>query len=323
MIPASAVFGYLALGRYNAMDPAFLEAVQNQQRQTQGHSQSDMMAAIERLQNRLKETPDDAQTWYMLARTLSNVGRFAEALDAFREVDRLVPNNADIIADMADMTAAANNKVITDEARALLQRALKIDPGQWKALALLAIDAWDHEKYAEAAAYWEKLLVVLPEDFGDAQQIRNNIDEARRLAGMDPAARQAEAEAFKGESVPTVQAAEPSFVSGRVTLDKAHADKVKPEDTVFIYARPTTGSKMPVAFMRITAKELPFEFKLTSDMTMAMGATTLADVKDVIVGARISRTGNFMPQAGDLEGETSAPVQTGTEGIDLVIGTVR
>ena len=63
--------------------------------------------------------------------------------------------------------------------------------------------------------------------------------------------------------------------------------------------------------------------KLTSDMTMAMGATTLADVKDVIVGARISRTGNFMPQAGDLEGETSAPVQTGTEGIDLVIGTVR
>ena len=214
VIPASAVFGYLALGRYNAMDPAFLEAVQNQQRQTQGHSQSDMMAAIERLQNRLKETPDDAQTWYMLARTLSNVGRFAEALDAFREVDRLVPNNADIIADMADMTAAANNKVITDEARALLQRALKIDPGQWKALALLAIDAWDHEKYAEAAAYWEKLLVVLPEDFGDAQQIRNNIDEARRLAGMDPAARQAEAEAFKGESVPTVQAAEPSFVSG-------------------------------------------------------------------------------------------------------------
>ena len=176
VIPASAVFGYLALGRYNAMDSAFLEAVQNQQRQTQGHSQSDMMAAIERLQNRLKETPDDAQTWYMLARTLSNVGRFAEALDAFREVDRLVPNNADIIADMADMTAAANNKVITDEARALLQRALKIDPGQWKALALLAIDAWDHEKYAEAAAYWEKLLVVLPEDFGDAQQIRNNID---------------------------------------------------------------------------------------------------------------------------------------------------
>ena len=97
--------------------------------------------------------------------------------------------------------------------------------------------------------------------------------------------------------------------------------ELKPEE--FEVKIATTGSKMPVAFMRITAKELPFEFKLTSDMTMAMGATTLADVKDVIVGARISRTGNFMPQAGDLEGETSAPVKTGTEGIDLVIGTVR
>ena len=322
-IPAAAVFGYLALGRYNAMDPAFLEQVQAQQRQMRGHSQSDMMAAVERLQKRLKETPDDAQTWYMLARTLSNVGRFAEALEAFREVDRLVPNNADILADMADMTAAANNKMINDEARELLHRALKIDPGQWKSLALLAIDAWDHEKYAEAANYWEKLLVVLPEDFGDAEQIRNNINEARRLAGMDPAARQAEAESFKGESVPTVQTAAPSFVAGRVTLDKAHAAKVKPEDVVFIYARPTTGSKMPVAFMRITAKELPFDFKLTSDMTMAMGATTLADVKDVIVGARISHTGNFMPQPGDLEGETAGPVRTGTEGIDLVISKVR
>ena len=114
-IPAAAVFGYLALGRYNAMDPAFLEQVQAQQRQMRGHSQSDMMAAVERLQKRLKETPDDAQTWYMLARTLSNVGRFAEALEAFREVDRLVPNNADILADMADMTAAANNKMINDD----------------------------------------------------------------------------------------------------------------------------------------------------------------------------------------------------------------
>ena len=93
----------------NAMDPAFLEAVQNQQRQTQGHSQSDMMAAIERLQKRLK---GDARRRLDLVHARAHAlqrGSLAEALDAFREVDRLVPNNADIIADMADMTAAANS----------------------------------------------------------------------------------------------------------------------------------------------------------------------------------------------------------------------
>ena len=326
-IPASAVFGYLALGRYNAMDPAFLERMEARQNESapsvEGHSQSDMMETIDRLRQRVKDDPDDAQSWYMLANVLSQVGRYAEALDAFREVDRIVPNNADVIADMADMTAAVNNKVITTEARNMLLRALEIDPGQWKALALLAIDAWENQRFNDAADYWEKLLVVLPPDFGDANQIRKNIEQARRAAGEMGEAKQG-AEDFKGgEAVPTVQAAPVVSVSGTVSIDKALADKVKPEDTVFIYARPTTGSKMPVAFLRVTAKELPLRFELTSQMTMAMGATTLADMEEVIVGARISHSGNFMPQDGDLEGELEKPVKVGAEGLDLVVNRQR
>lgn len=327
VIPASAVFGYLALGRYNAMDPAFLERMEARQNDSapsiEGHSPSDMMASIERLRQRVKDNSDDAQSWYMLANVLSQVGRYAEALDAFREVDRIVPNNADVIADMADMTAAVNNKVITTEARNMLLRALEIDPGQWKALALLAIDSWDNQRFNDAADYWEKLLVVLPPDFGDANQIRKNIEQARRAAGEMGEAKQG-AEDFKGgEAVPTVQAAPVVSVSGTVSIDKAVADKVKPEDTVFIYARPTSGSKMPVAFLRVTAKELPLRFELTSQMTMAMGATTLADMEEVIVGARISHSGNFMPQDGDLEGELEKPVKVGAEGLDLVVNRQR
>ena len=326
-IPASAVFGYLALGRYNAMDPAFLERMEARQNESapsvEGHSQSDMMASIDRLRQRVKDDPDDAQSWYMLANVLSQVGRYAEALDAFREVDRIVPNNADVIADMADMTAAVNNKVITTEARNMLLRALEIDPGQWKALALLAIDAWENQRFNDAADYWEKLLVVLPPDFGDANQIRKNIEQARRAAGEMGEAKQGGEDFKGGEAVPTVQAAPVVSVSGTVSIDKALADKVKPEDTVFIYARPTTGSKMPVAFLRVTAKELPLRFELTSQMTMAMGATTLADMEEVIVGARISHSGNFMPQDGDLEGELEKPVKVGAEGLDLVVNRQR
>ena len=132
------------------------------------------------------------------------------------------------------------------------------------------------------------------------------------------------AEDFKGgEAVPTVQAAPVVSVSGTVSIDKSLADKVKPEDTVFIYARPTSGSKMPVAFLRVTAKELPLQFKLTSQMTMAMGATTLADMEEVIVGARISHSGNFMPQDGDLEGELEKPVKVGAEALDVVVNRQR
>lgn len=98
--------------------------------------------------------------------------------------------------------------------------------------------------------------------------------------------------------------------------------KASPEDTVFIYARPET-SRMPVAFMKVKVKDLPFNFKLDETMTMAMGADTLSSVKTVIVGARVSKTGNFMPQSGDLEGEMPNPVEVGDSGLVVQISNVR
>ncbi len=89
------------------------------------------------------------------------------------------------MADMADMMAAANGKVITPEVEKLLQDALKVDPNQWKALALLAMQSWDRERYAQAAQYWERLLKVVPPDFPDRDQIASNINEAKRLGGVN------------------------------------------------------------------------------------------------------------------------------------------
>ena len=80
---------------------------------------------------------------------------------------------------------------------------------------------------------------------------------------------------------------------------------------------------MPVAFTKVTVKELPYKFELNETMRMAMGVETLSSVKSVIVGARISKTGNFMPQAGDLEGEIAAPVAVGERGLVVRIMTER
>ena len=77
------------------------------------------------------------------------------------------------------------------------------------------------------------------------------------------------------------------------------------------------------AFRKVKAKELPYNFTLDETMTMAMGAQTLADVKTVVVGARISKTGNFMPQSGDLEGEMKQPVEVGDRGLVVQIRSVH
>jgi cytochrome c-type biogenesis protein CcmH len=106
-------------------------------------------------------------------------------------------------------------------------------------------------------------------------------------------------------------------VSGRVTLGAAAQGKVGPDDTVFIFARAPTGSRMPLALMRLRVADLPADFKL--DDTLAMSpAAKLSSAQQVVVGARVSRSGNAMPQAGDWE-VISAPVALGAQGLSLEI----
>lgn len=341
VIPCSAALGYYALGRITAMDPNFIAMMEAQQASARGHSQRDMQEMLDDLKAKLAEDPRNANGWFLLARTAASMNRFDEAVEAFQKLNALVPNNADIIADMADMMAAANGKVITPDIEKLLKKALVLDPTQWKALALLAINAWDRQHYAEAAQYWERLLANVPADFPDRDQIQANIHEAKRLGGVNdnisavsPSAREAAAPAASGEPVvapgapttsapPTASPADLKAVAGTVELDASLKGQVKPDDVVFIYARPASGSRMPVAFTKVTVKELPYKFELNETMRMAMGVETLSSVKSVIVGARISKTGNFMPQAGDLEGETANPVAVGERDLVVRITTER
>jgi cytochrome c-type biogenesis protein CcmH len=106
-------------------------------------------------------------------------------------------------------------------------------------------------------------------------------------------------------------------VSGTVTLSAALAKQAQPDDTVFVFARAAEGSRMPLAILRKQVKDLPFNFKL--DDSMAMSPTTaLSSATKVIVGARVSKSGNAMPQPGDLSGQ-SQPVNVGTTGIKVEI----
>ena len=346
-IPVCVSLGYYALGRPTAMDPQFISMMEAQQARMRGHSQRDMQKILDELRSKLEKDPRNPNGWFMLARTAASMNRFDESVEAFKKLNALVPNNADILADMADMMAAANGKVITPDVEKVLNKALSIDPMQWKALALLAMQAWDRQQYGKAAELWERLLRAVPPDFQDREQIRENINEARRLGGVNdsiasvsPSARDqnaadaaaastasekagSEEGAQSRQAPPTASPSQLHAVAGTVMLTDAMKAKASPEDTVFIYARPASGSRMPVAFTKVKVKDLPFNFELNETMRIPMGEETLANTKIVIVGARVSKTGNFMPQAGDLEGEMEQPVEVGDRGLVVTIGSER
>ena len=93
---------------------------------------------------------------------------------------------------------------------------------------------------------------------------------------------------------------------------------VSPEDTVFIFARPAEGARVPLAVLRKQVRDLPSDFSLDDSLAMSPAAR-LSQASSVIVGARISKSGNPMSQPGDIE-VLSAPVAPGAQGLKLVLG---
>jgi cytochrome c-type biogenesis protein CcmH len=102
-----------------------------------------------------------------------------------------------------------------------------------------------------------------------------------------------------------------------VALSPALQGKVAPTDTVYIFARAAEGPRMPLAILRKEARELPIAFTLDDSMAMTPNFA-LSKFPAVVVGARVSKSGNATPQSGDLEGLSPA-VKVGMTGVSVVI----
>lgn len=328
VVPIASAMMYARFGDLSAFNPLARQGAESAHQ----FSQDELTKMLERLAERLKTEPDNANGWSTLARTYYQMGRFAEASAAFEKLVALVPDDASLLADYADALAMSQGRKLAGKPMELVNRALKIDPLQWKALAMAGTEAFDRQDYKSAVALWEKLQASLPADAPMKQQLTGSINEARSRAGMPqvaamppvpvpPAAPTADARpaapaASKAAGAP---AAAGGRIAGTVTLSAQLRGKVAPEDSVIIFARPAEGSRMPLAMMRVQAKDLPKTFALDDSMAISPDAR-LSNVAEVIVGARVSKSGSPMPQKGDLEG-LSKPAKLGRGDVAITIDT--
>ncbi|MEX8498037.1 MAG: tetratricopeptide repeat protein [Leptothrix ochracea] len=277
-----------------------------------GPDNQQFAAMVEKLAERLKAQPNDAEGWGMLGRSYNVLGRPEDALEAYAKSYKLNPKDASLLADYADALAVKNNRSLAGEPLKLIREALALDPNNIKALSLAGTEAFERKDYASAVKLWEKALSVAPGDASELiQQVQAGIDEARRLGNLGPA--------------PAKTAAQPAVavgksVQGSVKLAPALVGKASPTDTVFIYARPAEGPRMPLAILRKQVKDLPFDFTLDDSLSMSPAAR-LSGATRVVVSARVSKTGEAMPQPGDLTGQT-APVAVGSTGLKVEITEV-
>ncbi len=255
---------------------------------------------VERLAAKMRESPEDPEGWKLLGRSYSVLGRFPEAADAYAKAAARAPRDAQLLADFADALAMARGQSLEGEPEQLVHRALEIDPDNMKALALAGTIAFNRRQFADAAGYWKRMLPHVEPGTEDARIIQGNVNEALQMAGSP---------------VPAEKA-----LQGTVSLSAKVKDKAAPEDTVFIYARAAEGPQMPLAVQRVKVRDLPAKFSLNDAMAMAPGMAISAHPR-VIVTARISKSGQAAPQAGDLQG-ASKPVANDATGVSVVIDTL-
>ena len=282
---------------------------------------------VGQLAERMKANPGDAEGWTMLARSYTVLGRFGDALPAYARAAELQPANAALLADYADAVAATHGTANNPQSMALVDRALKADPKHPKSLALAGSAAFDRGEYPVAIAHGQKIAEQLPPGSELAPRVQAMIGEARDKltgagagtgAGPSSAAPRALAAARAATSSPA--AAADRSVSGTVTLDPALLAQAAPGDSVFVFARAASGSRMPLAVRRAQVKDLPLAFTLDDSMAMAPGMT-LSSAAHLVVGARISKSGNAIAQPGDLAGETTG-VAPGARNVAIRIGSV-
>ena len=292
---------------------------------TSPHDSDDMQfaAAVEKLAAKLETQPDNGEGWAMLARSYSRLGRFGEAVPAYAKAVALNGNDANLLADYADALAVNSDRKIEGEPLKLVERALKLEPENPKALALAGTAAFDRKDYAGAVRYWEKLAEVAPPDNQFMAQLQSSIAEARDLGGLGPAASKAATAAAPRAAAaapPVAAAGGGAVVRGTVRLAPAVAKLAAPTDTVFIYARAAEGPRMPLAILRKQVKDLPIEFALDDSQAMSP-ASRLSLFPKVVVSARVSKSGQAQPSAGDLSGE-SAAVANDASGVGVEINEV-
>ena len=183
-IPIGAIALYLIVGNPKSVNssanPQAIPAVAPDQPGMM--SQQQIAANVEKLAERLKQNPNDAQGWTMLARSYMMLERFSEAASAYDRVTALNANNADGWADYAEALALANGQNLAGKPTDAINRALKIDPKNQKALDLAGSAAFQANDYKKAIEYWQKLLTLLPAGSDELQTITAQITKAKELA---------------------------------------------------------------------------------------------------------------------------------------------
>jgi len=321
LLPAAAILLYWQLGAPRALDPANLVA-----RLGDG---ADIEAAIAQLAEKMKQDPDNAEGWALLGRAYKSTRRFADARDALKRAHDLLPDDADLMVEYAEtLVLSSSDHRIQGDALTLIDKAIQTNPQNQKGLWLAGIADSQAGKYAEAVKKWNTLLPLLPPGSNVADSVQEQIAQAEALRDgkplpapstqPPPETSKAAAAAEAGANEAQAAATSGPRILVTVALDPRLKDKVAPGDTLFVFAKAASGPAMPLAIAKLSAAQLPASVTLTDAMSM-MPNMNLSAFAQIVIGARISKSGQAIAQSGDLQALSAPLPNSRSEPVELTI----
>ncbi|AXS79591.1 hypothetical protein [Dechloromonas sp. HYN0024] len=291
-------------------EPGAMPGAPHAQPGQQGNTGGDLGTVVKKLADKMEKDPNNGEGWLLLAKTYSELRRHAEADAAYTKASALVTLDAQTLADWADAHVMTKDRKWDDEGRKIVKRALAADGKHVKALALAGSEAFDRADYKGAIEFWKRMKAAAAPESMDAKLADANIAEANSMiSGKKPGA----------DATPTAAKAQPAMalgaVAGVVTLSPKLKGKVAADDTVFVVAKAPDGSGAPLAVGRYKGADFPIEFRLDDSMAL-MPNRTISQFSDVLVTAKISKTGSADQSKGDI---IAAPVKAKLGNTTLVV----
>ena len=295
-LPLGSMGMYMWVGQPEALNPLALKTPDQV-------DPKDLTKMAQTLAEKLQDKPDNLQGWVMLGRTYRTLENFDAALRAYDSALKLSDDD-DLKLERIEVIAMQRQGQFEGEPWNVIREVLQRDPQHFGALLTAGSASYAEGKFADALKYWEQARKPLDANNPDLAGLESAISTVRERLGMPPA-----------KAAPA--AASGLNVTGQVNLSASLKSKASPNDVVFIYATPANGDRMPLAIFKTTVSQLPFNFTLDDSTAMAPDRK-LSAAGEVMVKVRVTKSGNAMPQSGDLSGSLG-PVKVGAKGLKLEI----
>lgn len=262
---------------------------------------------IEILENNVKNNPQDSKSWQMLGLSYSLKNNTLKAKNAYEKSYNLGNKDIDLLTEYASVLATLNDGSFAGKPANLVREALEINQESVKALYLAGIIAANANMLDLSKGLWQKALSFSEQGSGDEQMLLGVLKQLDEFQNSNKNRKNDENN--QNSQVPTaVQISVVVDIPEKIYKNRA-------DDFIMIYAKNATGRPMPIAIIKEKLSDFNGVVNLT-DENSVMPTTKLSDAKEIIVVARISKSGSAIKQTGDSQ-KSSSVLKNGSQTVEL------